>query len=184
VCVCVCVCVCARACVRACVANLTYKDVARLQVPVQHRRLARVEVQHTPGDASNHGHQLGRVPSGRRAVMQHDIQSPPGAVLHDQVQIIPVLTQTPQAHYVVMRPCKMQASCLGLFAWEMHYGFWMCSCTRLQKPLLSNATFLEVSSPMECQQTTSTKESDNSANAVLHRCSMHMVGQAPHYCMT
>ena len=40
-------------------ANLTYEDVSRLQVPVQHGRLARVEVQHAPGDAANQGHQLG-----------------------------------------------------------------------------------------------------------------------------
>jgi len=98
-----------------CVANLTYKDVARLQVSVQHWWLACVEVQHAPGDAANHGHQLGRVPSGRRTVVQHHIQSPSRAVLHDQVQIVPMLTQTPQAHYVVMRPCRMQTSYLGLF---------------------------------------------------------------------
>ena len=90
---------------------------------MQHGRLARVEVQHAPGNAANHGHQLGGVPSGRRAVMQHDVQSPPGAVLHDQVQIISVLTQTPQAHYVVMGPCRMRAPHLGLFV-RMENELW------------------------------------------------------------
>ena len=117
---------------------------------MQHGRLARVEVQHAPGDAANHGHQLGGVPSGGCAVVQHDVQSPPGAVLHDQVQIIPMLTQTPQAHYVVMRPCKMQASYLGLFV-------------RTENVL----RFLVV-------DTTSTELlSDDPFIAILHRCSVH-----------
>ncbi|KAA6416904.1 MAG: hypothetical protein FRX49_08147 [Trebouxia sp. A1-2] len=30
-------------------------------------------VQHAPGDAPNHGHQLGGVPSRRRAVVQHNV---------------------------------------------------------------------------------------------------------------
>ena len=62
---------CVRACV--CVTKHTYEDVARLQVPVQHGWLARVQVQHAPGDAPNHGHQLGGVPSRRRAVVQHNV---------------------------------------------------------------------------------------------------------------
>ncbi len=147
-----------------CVANLTYKDVARLEVSVQHWWLACVEVQHAPGDAANHGHQLGRVPSGRRTVVQHHIQSPSRAVLHDQVQIVPMLTQTPQAHYVVMRPCRIGTSCLGsvcLHANRIHANK-QASCLCL---------FVCMETALRCLDVNTTSKeviSDNTFIAILH----------------
>ena len=38
---------------------LTYEDVARLEVSMQHGWLARVEVQHATSNAADQGHQLG-----------------------------------------------------------------------------------------------------------------------------
>lgn len=81
---------------------LTHKDVAWLEVAMQHGGFASVQVQHAPRNAAHHVDQLGRLPLRGCTVMQHDVQGSTGAVLHDQIQVIIVLTEPSQGYNIVV----------------------------------------------------------------------------------
>ena len=78
------------------------EDVGGLDVAVEDP--ARMQVVHAPANTPDDRQQIDRIPLHRPArVVQQRVERAPGAVLHDQVDVVEVLAQRSKRHDVVVR---------------------------------------------------------------------------------